>query len=150
MCLCKLAIMGTSRYVAARKTELWASVVKVLKAQRGADVVLAARGMTYRVISRYPAQFENRSYRSLAAYSNLHTSTIQCSAKMKHLACYAFQCFLSYFAIMPPSTTNDMPQQKSLALLARKITAPLKSSGKPHRPAGVRSMMYLVYSAFSV
>lgn len=68
MCLCKLATMGTSRYVAARKTELWASVVKVLKARRGANVVLAARGMTYRVISRYPAQFENRSYHSLAAH----------------------------------------------------------------------------------
>lgn len=46
-----------------------------------------------------------------------------------------------YLAIRPPSKTKLAPVMKSLALLARKMTVPRKSSGRPHRPAGVRPMM---------
>ncbi len=37
----------------------------------------------------------------------------------------------------PPSTGIAIPVTKSEAWLARKIAPPLRSSGSPHRPAGV-------------
>lgn len=50
--------------------------------------------------------------------------------------------FLSHLAIMPPSTTMLVPLTKSLALLARKMTAPRRSLGSPHLPDGLRLRMY--------
>jgi hypothetical protein len=43
--------------------------------------------------------------------------------------------------IHPPSTTIVSPLTYELALDAKKTTAPSKSSGLPHRPAGIRSII---------
>lgn len=43
--------------------------------------------------------------------------------------------------IHPPSTTIVSPLTYELALEAKKTTAPSKSSGLPHLPAGIRSMI---------
>lgn len=50
-----------------------------------------------------------------------------------------------YFASIPPSTRILLPVTKLLAGLAKKMTAPRRSSGFPQRPAGVRSTIYLLY-----
>ena len=44
-----------------------------------------------------------------------------------------------YLPIHPPSTVNTSPETYRLALLARYTIEPLKSSGLPHRPAGIRA-----------
>jgi hypothetical protein len=44
-----------------------------------------------------------------------------------------------YRPIQPPSTVSISPLTYMLALLARYTTLPLKSSGDPQRPAGIRS-----------
>lgn len=41
----------------------------------------------------------------------------------------------------PPSTVRTSPLTYRLARLARYTIEPLKSSGRPHRPAGIRSRM---------
>lgn len=46
-----------------------------------------------------------------------------------------------YRPIQPPSTVTISPDTYPLARLARKTTGPLKSSGFPHRPAGIRAII---------
>lgn len=43
-----------------------------------------------------------------------------------------------YLPIHPPSTVSTSPLTYALAALPKKTTAPLKSSGAPHLPAGIR------------
>lgn len=46
-----------------------------------------------------------------------------------------------YLPIHPPSTVTISPLTYNDARLASHTTAPLKSSGSPHRPAGIRTMI---------
>jgi len=46
-----------------------------------------------------------------------------------------------HLPIQPPSTTSVCPLTYPLALLARYTAVPLKSSGLPHRAAGMRALM---------
>lgn len=46
-----------------------------------------------------------------------------------------------YRPIHPPSTTRTCPLTYALLLLAKNTTLPLKSSGTPHRPAGILSLI---------
>ena len=56
---------------------------------------------------------------------------------------FRVKCVPYHLPIQPPSTTCTSPVTKLLALLARYTAGPLKSSGEPHRPAGIRSNMLL-------
>jgi len=47
----------------------------------------------------------------------------------------------TYLPIHPPSTVRISPLTYPLALLAKNTTLPLKSSGFPHRPAGILDKM---------
>jgi hypothetical protein len=53
----------------------------------------------------------------------------------------------SYRPIHPPSTVTTSPLTYALAGLANQTTAPLKSSGLPHLPAGIRANMLFARSS---
>lgn len=55
-----------------------------------------------------------------------------------------------YLPIHPPSITRSSPLTYPLALLARYTAAPLRSSGLPHRPAGIRDKMLLCLSSSAI
>lgn len=57
---------------------------------------------------------------------------------------------ISYRPIHPPSTTNVSPLTYELALEAKNTTAPSKSSGLPHLPAGILSMICLERVGFAM
>jgi hypothetical protein len=58
--------------------------------------------------------------------------------------CYQF----IYRPIHPPSTVSTSPLTYALAALPKKTTAPLKSSGAPHLPAGIRlNMLSALFSS---
>ena len=48
-----------------------------------------------------------------------------------------------YLPIQPPSTTNTCPLTYALALAAKYTVVPPKSSGFPHLPAGILSLILL-------
>lgn len=52
-----------------------------------------------------------------------------------------FSIYPTYLPIQPPSTTKVCPLTYAPALLAKNKVGPLKSSGTPHRPAGILSEM---------
>jgi hypothetical protein len=55
-----------------------------------------------------------------------------------------------HLPIHPPSTTRTCPDTYALDLLAKNTTLPLKSSGTPHLPAGILSLILLnLASSFS-
>lgn len=55
----------------------------------------------------------------------------------------------NYLPIHPPSTTNTCPLTYALAFPAKNTTLPLKSSGTPHLPAGILSLMLFNLSSFA-
>jgi hypothetical protein len=59
-------------------------------------------------------------------------------------------CSHSYRPIHPPSTVKTSPLTYALAALAKNTTAPLKSSGAPHRPAGILSRICLARVSFAI
>lgn len=56
----------------------------------------------------------------------------------------------SYLPIQPPSTVITSPLTYPLPLLARNTTAPLKSSGLPHRPAGILSNILFALASSAI
>ena len=71
------------------------------------------------------------------------------SSNQQSKVCFlpTWRCAVLYLPIHPPSTTSTCPETYALDLLAKYTTLPLKSSGTPHRPAGILSLM--LFSRFS-
>lgn len=87
------------------------------------------------VLSLYPSSWYHRARRVhvLAVYDRLQIEAFN----YYYLHAQPPSCDSIYLPIHPPSTVTSSPLTYALAALARNTTTPLKSSGLPHRPAGI-------------